>query len=277
MKRRTTSTTLAVVAIASTLPCAPPAGAVPDAARPDRRTVVAPARKPAAPAPKEAGKSATTEAVTSTAGDMPVTIDQFLDRLMIAESGGRDTARNPRSTALGPYQFIASTWLHVMRAYFPKLTAEKSPVELLSLRTDRIVARKAAAAYTRELATVLRAEGLSDSFVNLRLAYLLGPSGSIPILKAKADAPVAGLVSRPALRANPFLARLTVGDLKDRAKRELALSSDAALNLKLPKGKRQTGPKIRVRCNLARASCKRWLALEKRKLRAKERRQARAR
>jgi hypothetical protein len=33
----------------------------------------------------------------------------FLDRLMHAESAGRDSAANPRSTALGPFQFIKST------------------------------------------------------------------------------------------------------------------------------------------------------------------------
>lgn len=211
------------------------------------------------------------------AQDGPVGIDQFLDRLMIAESGGRDTARNPRSTALGPFQFIASTWLHVMKAHFPDMAADKSPVELLSLRTNRILARKAAAAYTRELAAALRAEGLPDTFVNLRLAYLLGPSGSVPVLKAKPETPVASVVSAPTLRANPFLRRLTVADLKQRAQRELAMSLDPALNLKLPKGSAQrTEPQIRVRCDLARPSCKRWLALERRKLRAKARREARA-
>ena len=39
----------------------------------------------------------------------PATFDKFLDRLMRAESNGRDEAANPRSTALGAFQFIKSS------------------------------------------------------------------------------------------------------------------------------------------------------------------------
>src|SRR5262249_58306119 len=46
--------------------------------------------------------------------------DSFLDHLMRAESGGRDTAANPRSTALGPYQFIKSTFLDLARRHFTR-------------------------------------------------------------------------------------------------------------------------------------------------------------
>lgn len=267
MTSRRRATRSAAAAVLLTV-LAAPAQSNSDAAQAPDRTAEKPASEP------ETSSLAKPDATD----DKPITIDQFLDRLMIAESGGRDHARNPRSTALGPYQFIASTWLHVIRGHFPDLMAEKSLVEILSLRTDRVLARKAATAYTRELAAALRDEGLADTFVHLRLAYLLGPSGCIPLLKAKPETPVTQLVSRPALRANPFLARLTVAELKDRAKRELSLARDPALNLKLPKGTAGPAePEIRVRCNLALASCKRWLALERRKLRAKANRQARSR
>jgi hypothetical protein len=45
--------------------------------------------------------------------------DAFLDRLMSAESGGLAHAKNPRSTALGPFQFIKSTFLEITRRHFP--------------------------------------------------------------------------------------------------------------------------------------------------------------
>ncbi|MEL7049074.1 MAG: hypothetical protein AAFO75_08980, partial [Pseudomonadota bacterium] len=106
--------------------------------------------------------------------DQPKTLDQFLDRLMVAESGGRLDAKNPRSSALGPFQFIRSTWLAVMEGHFPDLAAKTSPAELLKLRTDPVVSRKAARAYTTDLAAALKRADLKDSFVNLRLAYLLG-------------------------------------------------------------------------------------------------------
>lgn len=211
--------------------------------------------------------------------EQPLTIDQFLDRLMIAESGGRSNAKNPRSSALGPFQFIKSTWISVIERYFPDVSAKHSTTALLALRTDPKLARKAAKAYTRELAAALRRADLPDTFVNLRLAYLLGPSASVRVLSAKDDAPVARHISRSALRANPFLRRLTVAQLRQRAKRDLSLNRDAALNLKGLPGSRSTRrrPRIEVRCNLRLASCKRWLALQKRKLRARERRAARSR
>jgi hypothetical protein len=43
----------------------------------------------------------------------------FLDRLMGAESAGADHAKNPRSTAVGPFQFIKATFLEVTRRHFP--------------------------------------------------------------------------------------------------------------------------------------------------------------
>ena len=60
----------------------------------------------------------------------------FLDRLMGAESAGRSHAKNPRSSALGPFQFINSTFLAVMRRAVPRLcaamlaTGEASPDRL---------------------------------------------------------------------------------------------------------------------------------------------------
>ncbi|MEO1205763.1 MAG: hypothetical protein AAFV45_05470 [Pseudomonadota bacterium] len=226
-------------------------------------SIQTPAKKPA---PSKPPKS-----------EQPVTMDQFLDRLMMAESGGRATAKNPRSTALGPFQFIKSTWIDVMKRHFPDIARKHDRTALLALRTDPKVARMAAGAYTRDLAGALQRADLKDSFVNLRLAYLLGPTAVTRVLQAKDTQPVSRLISPAALRANPFLRRLNVAGLKARAQRDLSLANDAALNLKLPPDsrKKRSGPRIRVRCNLARPSCKRWLALQKRKAAAKARRKAR--
>ena len=73
--------------------------------------------------------------------------DSFLDHLMRAESNGRNTAANPRSTALGPFQFIKSTFLDVMRRHFSADIAHLNETDILALRTDRGFARRAAAAF----------------------------------------------------------------------------------------------------------------------------------
>src|SRR5690606_6893021 len=63
-------------------------------------------------ASKEAPKAGETPSAARihppNAGEAAMTMPKFFDRLMMAESGGRLTARNARSTALGPFQFIES-------------------------------------------------------------------------------------------------------------------------------------------------------------------------
>jgi hypothetical protein len=68
-------------------------------------------------------------------GASETSFEQFLDHLMRAESSGRDTAANPRSTALGAFQFIETTFLAVAREYFAREVAELSDQPLLALRT----------------------------------------------------------------------------------------------------------------------------------------------
>ncbi|MEO1266162.1 MAG: hypothetical protein AAFV26_10705, partial [Pseudomonadota bacterium] len=99
-----------------------------------------------------------------------ITMAVFLDRLMIAESGGRNNAKNPLSTATGPFQFIESTFIDVMQRYYPKDIEGKTTAEVLALRTDRAISRKAAEAYTKENAAILAADGHAPTFPNLRLA-----------------------------------------------------------------------------------------------------------
>ncbi len=225
-----------------------------------------------APAWGEAGTSRD-ETTETSAKSKPMTMEVFLDRLMMAESGGRDFAKNSRSTALGPYQFIVSTFLDVARRYFPKDIEKLSTTEILALRTNRAFARKAAEAYTKENAAVLAAAGHKPTFPNLRLAYLLGAGGAISVLSAPPKTRLPTLLGRGVIRANPFMARLTAAGLIRRAAAEISTDSSSSAGLKPgklpPRAKR--GPRIRVRCNLGLASCRRWLALQKRKLQRKAR------
>jgi hypothetical protein len=201
-----------------------------------------------------------------------MTRETYLDRLMMAESGGRDDARNPRSTAVGPYQFIVGTFLYVTRRYFPAEVAALSDAELLAKRTDRAFARRAADAYTNDCAAALVAAGLPATFPNLRLSFLLGPAGAIKVLKASAETPMAALVTPQVMIANPFLARHTARTLIARSAREVGLDPNGAplpvVAVVPPPGAtgKPKGPQIAVQCDLSLASCKRWLALAKRRL-----------
>jgi len=188
--------------------------------------------------------------------DLP--LQRFLDLLMLAESGGRLSAKNPRSTALGPFQFIESTFLEVARRYFPDEVAGLSDNEILVKRTDPDFARRAAHAYTMDNATYLTAQGVAATSVNLRLAFLVGPAGAVRLLTADADTPVAKLLSSEALAANPFMASMTAADLI----RKAALDLSGIVRVR----KVGRAPGLAIRCKLSLPSCRRWVALRKGKV-----------
>ncbi len=222
----------------------------------------------------EPGKSP--EQPAAPAGD--ITFDQFLDRVMMAESGGRDELRNPLSTAVGPYQLLEGLFLELSRRHFADETAHLSMTQVLALRTDRAFARRAAAAFTRDNAAHLAREGLPTTFQNLRLAYFAGPAGAARILRAEPDTKLSTLMSAAAMRANPFLRNMTAQDLIAKSARDIAVAGNAMAGVTAPPGGSQSSkpgePQIKVRCNLGRASCQKWLALRTAKLRRQQARVA---
>jgi hypothetical protein len=216
------------------------------------------------------GASKTTVAPSTTTPEM--TMDTFLDRLMMAESGGNAFANNPRSTALGPYQFIATTWLEIVRASFDDKIAKLKPHEILELRTEPVFARQVAMAYSQSNAAHLVASGARATFANLRLAFLVGPGGAARVLSAKPDTPVATLLGPVVINANPFMSGMTASDLIARAERDIAAEpgSQAGIDadpkaIGAAKKRAAAAPKIAVACNLKRPSCRKWLALAMRR------------
>ena len=188
----------------------------------------------------------------------------FLERLMMAESGGKLDAKNPRSSALGPFQFIESTFYDVVTRHFPELLEEKTYAQIQQLRMHLETARNAALAYTRENAAYLNDRGITPEPAHLRLAFLLGPGGAETVISAKPETPVSDLLGKSVLAANPFLGRMSAEQLIDRAKREAAGLGPLPV---IASAKTATAqPKIKVRCNLERASCRKWFALAKQRL-----------
>jgi hypothetical protein len=196
-----------------------------------------------------------------TAAQQPPTETEnvFLDRLMMAESGGREDAKNPRSTALGPFQFLSSTFLDLMSRHFQATTDGKTAAEILAMRTDMRTAREAALVYTRENAALLIERGHEASAGHLRLAFLVGPYGAARVIGAEPATLVSQILGPGVIEANPFMSGMTAQQL-------IARSVNEAANVRLvtiPVGRvKRTGVMgIRIRCNLGRASCRRWVAL----------------
>ena len=166
---------------------------------------VVPALAKAVPAQPQSNVRSTTADPTL----IEANLDRFLDRLMQAESAGIDTAKNPRSTALGPFQFIESTFLDLVEREFAEETRMLGRADILRLRTDRLFARRVARVYVRDSAEMLMENGERAGYGNLRLAYLLGTTAALQVLKARDEAPVANILGRAVVKANPFLARMS--------------------------------------------------------------------
>jgi hypothetical protein len=215
---------------------------------------------------EEPGKvqtSAQPVAVDPAIAQPALTLEAFLDRLMMAESGGRDAARNLRSTAVGPFQFIRETFLYVVRRHFAEETASLSAMAVLGLRADRAFARRAAEAYSKDNAAHLASEGLPTSFTNLRLAYLTGPSGAVRVLRAPPQAKVSRLLSSAAISANPFLAHMTAEELIAKCARDLEVDpgSSTGIAASSSRATHPGRPKIEIKCSLKLPACRRWVAL----------------
>jgi hypothetical protein len=141
---------------------------------------------------------------------------------MRSESNGLSHAKNPRSSALGPFQFINSTFLAVMRQHFPDDIARLRESDILALRTKHEVARRAAKAFSKDNMAYLMERGVTPTFGHLRLAFLLGPEGAARVLRAPPGRPVPEILEGAVITANPFMRRMTAADLVARAARDVS-------------------------------------------------------
>jgi hypothetical protein len=227
-------------------------------------------------------------------------MEEFLDRLMAAESGGRQYAKNPRSTALGPFQFIDSTFLFVVTRHFPSEVTNLSERQVLALRTDMVFSRRAAAAYANDLMSALKDSGLAVSTANVRLAFLVGPFAAVRVLRARPDQPLRRVLSAKAIAANPYMFGATVAMLVRKAAGDVSATAPGQPNLlqgepagtlaalrgeqpadadtleREPAGTpvaSQSEPTVATasdvpvdtKCETGLASCRRWIALQERK------------
>jgi hypothetical protein len=148
----------------------------------------------------------------------------FTSRLFGAESGGDIYARNPRSSAAGQGQFIASTFLNLIGKYRPDLAAGKTREQVLQLRYDPVVSREMADRYNAENADYLTQRGFEPSEQNLSLAYFAGPAGASAVL-ANPDKPVEATLTPAAIQANPFLRGKTNAEVASWAGRRVSSPS----------------------------------------------------
>lgn len=143
------------------------------------------------------------------------------DQIIGVESGGNPYARNPRSSATGAGQFIEKTWLDTIGKHRPDLAAGKSRAEILALRSDPALSREMTEAYAGDNGGILRGAGLPVTPGTTYLAHFAGPSGAVNVLKADPNMSAAEVLGPAAAKANPFLSRMTIGQLRGWADRKM--------------------------------------------------------
>lgn len=137
------------------------------------------------------------------------------DRIVMAESGGRDVANAwGGSSASGPGQFIQGTWLDQVKRNAPDVAAGKSDAEILALRGNQPLSRQMVDTYAAENKASLAAQGLPTDDGALYLAHFLGPAGAAKVLSAGPTAPLTQLLPKAAIDANPQLRGMTAGGVR---------------------------------------------------------------
>jgi len=142
------------------------------------------------------------------------------DLIRAAESGGDPNARNPRSSASGPDQFIDDTWLRTIRVARPDL-AGQSDADLLALKTNPEISGQVRDTYAAQNGEILSKAGLPVTPGTTYLAHFAGPQGAVSVLSADPATPVSSVLSPGAIKANQFLQGMTVADLRAWADRKM--------------------------------------------------------
>jgi hypothetical protein len=145
------------------------------------------------------------------------------DKFFSVESGGDANAINPNSTAKGAGQFIEATWLDMLAKHRPDITGSRD--ELLSLRTNKDLSREMTDAYAADNGGILKGAGLPVTPGTQYLAHFAGPKGAVGLLNADPAAPAGSVLGAAAVKANPFLAKMTAGDVAAWADRKMGGAS----------------------------------------------------
>ena len=111
------------------------------------------------------------------------------------------------------------------------MARERTATEVLDLRLDAVIAREITARFTERNANVLKRRGLPVTPGTLYLAHFAGAAGAVAVLSALEEADAATIMAsadatgrtkrEKLVKANPFLERFTVADLKSWADRKM--------------------------------------------------------
>lgn len=177
----------------------------------------------------------------------PNFFDQFegapvVDRIVGAESGGDNNAKNPNSSATGAGQFLDSTWLDMITKHRPEF-AHLPKDQLLALRSNEALSKDMVGKYADENSKLLEQAGFAPTPGNIYLAHFAGPQGAIKILQADPNLPIGAVLGEKVIAANPFLKDMTAGDTAAWASKKMGATGNFFDQFDAPKSSASTAPR----------------------------------
>lgn len=101
----------------------------------------------------------------------------------------------------------------------PDITGSRD--ELLALKFDPNLSREMTEAYSGDNGAILAKAGHQPTPGNTYLAHFAGPQGAVNVLSADPSASAESVMGADAVRSNPFLRNMSVGDLRAWADRKV--------------------------------------------------------
>lgn len=158
-------------------------------------------------------------------------VDSVVERIITAESNDNPAAKNKRSSATGPAQFLDETWLEMIRAHRPDLAKARNRAQILALRRDAKLAREMTRRFAERHVANLARRGLPVTPGTVYLAHFAGGAGAAALLTAPLEADAAQVMAyadatgrtkrEQIVKANPFLDKFSVADLELWADRKM--------------------------------------------------------
>jgi hypothetical protein len=174
----------------------------------------------------------------------------FIDQMTRAESGGRDNARNPRSSASGRHQFIDATWLSVAKRFGGSRIAGLSDEQILALRSDGAFSRQMAEAHAQfDLAPAIQRAGVDPTNLALYAGWHFGQRAGPAVMLAANDTPMNQILSARAIRSNPYLRNMTAGQWRDRFAGQFTGGGIGEGGGRVQEGSVQPGQAVRITIN----------------------------
>lgn len=145
----------------------------------------------------------------------------FVDQMRQVESGGNNNAKNPLSSATGPFQFTNGTWNGLMQQH-PELglTADG--------RTDPQQSEAAAKQLASDNIAYLLSKGVQNpTDGQAYLAHFAGAPTAANLIQASPNTPVSSIMSPQQIAANPFLRGMTAGGVQNWANTQMGATASA--------------------------------------------------